>query len=45
MCTGHIMTEGNTLLGDKKLEKLTILRMNRNFVSWKPPKTAFGALR
>ena len=29
---GHILTEGNTLLPDHKLEKLTILRMNRNFM-------------
>ena len=31
-CAGHILTEGNTLLGDEKLEKLVILRMNRRFM-------------
>ena len=28
------MTEGNTLLGDEKLEKLVILRMNRKFMEF-----------
>ena len=27
-----VLTEGNTLLNDYKLEKLTILRMNRKFM-------------
>jgi hypothetical protein len=31
-CAGHIVTDGNTLLGDTKIEKLTILRMNRAFM-------------
>ena len=33
-CAGHILTEGNTLLGDAKLEKLVILRMNRKFMEY-----------
>ena len=33
-CAGHIMTEGNTLLGDEKLEKLVILLMNRTFMEF-----------
>lgn len=31
-CSGHVLTEGNTPLGDDKLEKLVILRMNRAFM-------------
>ena len=31
-CAGHILNEGNTVLGDDKLEKLVILRMNRAFM-------------
>ena len=31
-CAGHVMTEGNTLLGNEKLEKLGVLRMNRGFM-------------
>ena len=31
---GHVLTEGNTLLGDAKLEKLVILRMNRRFMEF-----------
>ena len=33
-CAGHVLTEGNTLLSDKKLEKLVILRMNRRFMEF-----------
>ena len=33
-CAGHILTEGNTLLSDSKLEKLVILRMNRKFMEF-----------
>ena len=29
---GHVLTEGNTLLDDKELEMLVILRMNRGFM-------------
>ena len=29
-----LLTEGNTLLSDKKLEKLVILRMNRRFMEF-----------
>ena len=31
-CAGHVLTEGNTLLSDSKVEKLVILRMNRDFM-------------
>ena len=31
-CAGHVLTEGNTLLGDEELEMLVVLRMNRNFM-------------
>ena len=31
---GHVMDEGNTLLGDAELEMLTILRMNRAFMEF-----------
>ena len=31
-CAGHVLTEGNTLLGDEELEMLVILRMNREFM-------------
>ena len=30
----HILTKGNTVLSDKKLEKLVILRMNRKFMEF-----------
>ena len=33
-CAGHVLTEGNTLLGDTKLEKLVILRMIRRFMEF-----------
>ena len=33
-CAGHILTDGNTLLADAKLEKLVILRMNRKFMEF-----------
>ena len=33
-CAGHILTNGNTVLSDKKLEKLVILRMNRKFMEF-----------
>ena len=33
-CAGHIITDGNTLLGDSKLEKMVILRMNRKFMKF-----------
>ena len=29
---GHVLTEGNTLLKSAELEKLTLLRMNKNFM-------------
>ena len=29
---GHVLTEGNTLLSSEELEKLTLLRMNRDFM-------------
>ena len=31
-CAGHVLTEGNTLLGHEELEKLVILRMNKDFM-------------
>ena len=31
---GHVLTEGNTLLSDDKLEKLTIFRMNKRFMKF-----------
>ena len=31
-CAGHVLTEGNTLLKSKELEKPTLLRMNRQFM-------------
>ena len=31
---GHIWTEGNTLLDNQELEKLTILRMNKRFMKF-----------
>ena len=34
-CAGHVLTEGNTLLSDSKLEKLVILRMNRRFMEFR----------
>jgi hypothetical protein len=34
MCKGHVLTEGNTLLADKELEMIVILRMNRNFMEF-----------
>ena len=33
-CAGHVLTEGNTLLGDRELEMLVILRMNRDFMEF-----------
>jgi len=30
---GHVLTEGNTLLSDDELEKLTILRKNYSHLS------------
>ena len=30
---GHVLTEGNTLLADDELEKLVILRINRDLCS------------
>ena len=29
---GHVLTEGNTLLGDEELEMMVILRINRKFM-------------
>ena len=31
---GHIISEGNTLLSDAEVEKLTILRMNREYMEY-----------
>lgn len=31
-CAWHVLTEGNTLLGDEELEMLVVLRMNREFM-------------
>ena len=33
-CAGHVLTEGNSLLGDVELEMLVILRMNRKFMEF-----------
>ena len=33
-CAGHVLTEGNNLLGDEELEMLVVLRMNRNFMQF-----------
>ena len=33
-CAGHVLTEGNTLLSDVKLEKLVILRMNKKYMQF-----------
>lgn len=33
-CANLVMTEGNTLLGDAELEKLVILKMNANFMTY-----------
>ena len=32
--SGQVMTEGNTLLKDDELEKLTVLRMNKKFMKF-----------
>ena len=33
-CAGHVLTEGNTLLGPEELEMLVILCMNRKFMKF-----------
>ena len=33
-CSNLVMTNGNTLLGDKMLEMLVVLRMNREFMEF-----------
>ena len=33
-CAGHVLTEGNSLLNDKELEMIVVLRMNRKFMEF-----------
>ena len=33
-CAGHVLMEGNTLLGSVELEMLVVLRMNREFMKY-----------
>ena len=34
MLTGDILTEGNTLLADKEIEQLAVLRASRGFMEY-----------